>query len=342
MGVLPQQRPFLQPNLLAQTAFGLGNQQRGIETARADAIAATRAAGLDRLAKTQQTALANTPDINAQLGGDFLTSVASGIPLSEGALSKTGPFAALSAQRGQAGLLASNIKDLGSGAEALVEAGVQLPGQEIINAINNQEPQNFRSVATGNQTRLASSKALGLKFNDNLVEVYDTRTGERIPGTDLSQEESTALSNAFGRGVERQHLGTRLVRAASDAPVVIQPTEIDVSGSPTATPKDDPNIVVDPNEPDPTNTAEEPPPIQAGSARDREVDRVAASQNLAGDTSRQVTVDEDTGLRSRTVTSGEGTTTITEHPDGTGTAIVPDGRPIPLSKIQLEALLGKK
>ncbi len=63
MAVLPQQAPFLMPNMLAQTAFGLGNQQRGIESARAAAIAEAREASLGRSSDNFRTGLANLPDI---------------------------------------------------------------------------------------------------------------------------------------------------------------------------------------------------------------------------------------------------------------------------------------
>ncbi len=312
------------PNLLAQTAFRLGDQKRDIESARAAAIAEVRAAELDRNAKTQQTALGNIPDISTFLGGNFAGSLAAGGLPPEGALSgSNATFANRSAELGQAGLLASNLKDLGSAQESFVEGGSQLPAPEILAAIAGKNPQNIREIPTGNQTRLQSSIALGLKFNDNLFEVYDTRTGERIPGTDLSQDEATALNNAFGRGIEKRYLGTRLVRAASNAPIVTTPTEIDTSGSTTATPKDDPNVVVDPDEADPTNDAAEPPQVEAGTAETKARERVDSSKNLSGVT---------------TITRPDGNYSIQRNPDGSGVITVPDGRTVPFTAEQATSM----
>ncbi len=342
MAVLPQQAPFLMPNMLAQTAFGLGNQQRDIESARAAAIAKVRAAALDRQAEAQRTTLQNTSDISDRLGSEFLVAMGSG-GMAPGDLANTFRDAKRGTELGQAGMLASNINDLGAGASSLVDAGAQLPGPDLLAAMANQTPQNIRGVPTANQFSVAAAGAGADKPTDNLfiptittTDANGNTTTRDAPNTapfqDRASMEVYKLKNALPLGsTYGDRLGFRGQTTTVPPANIPDPN----AGKGTAITKDDPNISIDPNE-DPTNNADDAPQA-AGSARDREVARVAASQNLAGDvTSEQpqppsTTVTNADGSTTTTITKTDGNYTIQRNLDGSGTVTVPDGRTVPFS-----------
>lgn len=155
------------PNQLA----GLVQQGRETEATRIAAIAAAREAALGRGAKNFQSVVANITDFRDAVGpGATVSAIGggarqTGIDIEPGRLAallqtQTGIHAQRAADLGVAGKLAGNLRDLGAAQKDLTEGGTQLPGDEILRAIAGDDPQNIREVATGNQTRLASSLAL--------------------------------------------------------------------------------------------------------------------------------------------------------------------------------------
>lgn len=348
MGVLPTQPPFLLPERLSAITRAFGSERRAIEVAQATARAEALSAERGHQAKAQQTALGNVSDISTFLGPNFIGSLAAtGMP-PEGALSgQNKMFAERGAELGQAGKLASNISDLGSGASSLVDAGVQLPGEEILAAIAGQNPENFNKVRTANQLTLAGANALAAKPSDNLFlpTIITTNADGSTSTVDAPTApfESRAEANIYmlkNKLPPGQTYGTRLafrLKGSTDVP----PANIVSAAPPGATPPDepDPDVDVDPDEPDPANAAAAPPAPVAGTEEEEAWERrarvgdIAASPLPVPEPGSVTTTNED-GSTTTTIPGLTGNHVIQRNLDGSGTITVPDGRSVPFTAEQ--------
>jgi len=323
-GTLPQTPIFPLPGQLAALTRGFGAQQRAVEVAAAEARAKAISSSLDRRGENFRAIVGNIDDVQASIGGGAtiagLTNNLSdfGITLSPEQRATSDEFAERSGDLRQTKLFGEGLNEVGTGLGKLRgEAGFATNVPGALAAISGKAPENLRPVATNAELDIAAAAAGAFKFNDNLIEFFDTRTGQRLPNTRLYQNEKLGTAEALNSGVPREFISSRLVRAASNAPVVVEPVE-----APANTPTPTPDPAVDPTEPASTEQPETAP-IASPVAGTEEAE---ARARVAG----QPPVNAD-GAVVTTITRPDGNYTITKNLDGSLVIAVPDGRTVPIT-----------